>query len=68
MNKVAVTQLLLQAKYQIREMSVHLIRAESNFFREKSIDLALQDLKKTQKMLELAKKNACEQPMDEKLR
>jgi hypothetical protein len=60
MNRIITNQLLSKAMYQVREMSVHLHRAHSNFLTEKSIDYALRDLKKTQEMLELAKQKYSE--------
>jgi hypothetical protein len=56
MNKVpGVIPLIMQANYQIKHMSVHLIRAESNFLVKESLDMALKQLSNTIKILEQAK-------------
>ena len=55
MNKVFFGTLLSEATSQIRTLTVHVSRAQSNFLTEKSIDLALNELKETQKLLEQAR-------------
>jgi hypothetical protein len=56
MNKILVSTLISKANCQIRAMSVYMIRAQSNFLTEKSIDSAMRELKEIQETLELAKK------------
>ena len=55
MNKVFFGTLISQASTQIQSISVHVLRAKSNFLTEKSIDLAMHDLKEVQRLLEQAK-------------
>ena len=55
MNKVFFGTLLSQATSQIRTLTVHVSRAQSNFLTERSIELALHELKETQRLLEQAK-------------
>lgn len=57
MSKIFAGVLLSKAQLQLRSMAVHLTRAESHFFTEKSIDRALSDLQETRRLLELAKEN-----------
>jgi len=57
MSKTFFVTLLSHANYQIREMSVNIIRAQRHMLVEKSIDNALADLKKTQELLEQAKES-----------
>lgn len=57
MSKVFFGAILSQASHQIRCMSVNISRAQNNFLTEKYIDLALQELKETQKLLEQAKES-----------
>lgn len=58
MNKVpGILILISRASRQIQQMSVHLIRAKSNFLVKESLDNALKELKETQKLLEAAKVN-----------
>ena len=57
MSKISAGILLSKAHMQVRSMVVHLTRAESRFFTEKSIDRALSDLEETRRLLELAKEN-----------
>lgn len=57
MSKTFFVTLLSHANYQIREMSVNIIRAQKHMLVEKSIDNALADLKKTQELLEQAKES-----------
>jgi hypothetical protein len=57
MSKTFFVTLLSHANYQIREMSVNIIRAQRHMLVEKSIDNALADLKRTQELLEQAKES-----------
>jgi hypothetical protein len=57
MSKTFFITLLSHANYQIREMSVNIIRAQRHMLVERSIDNALADLKKTQELLEQAKES-----------
>ena len=57
MSKVFFGAILSQASHQIRSMSVNISRAQNNFLTEKHIDLALQELEKTQKLLQQAKES-----------
>jgi hypothetical protein len=57
MSKTFFVTLLSHANYQIREMSVNIIRAQRHFSVEESIDRAILDLKKTQQILEQAKES-----------
>lgn len=58
MNKASgILNLISRANRQIQHMTVHLIRAQSNFLVKESLDNALRDLKETQKILEAAKVN-----------
>ena len=61
MNKVFISTLLSQANHQIRTMSVHITRAQSNFLVEKSLTIALEELKQTQKILEQARNSVIHQ-------
>ena len=56
MNRVFYTRLISNAKYEIKNLDYLLIRATSGFFAEKSIDQAIDHLKKTQDHLIQAKK------------
>jgi hypothetical protein len=55
MNKVFFGRLISQATRRIQTMPVYLTRAQSNFLTVKSLDLAIEELKETQKLLEQAK-------------
>lgn len=57
MSKTFFVTLLSHANYQIREMSVNIIRAQRHFLVEESIDRAIIDLKITQDLLEKAKES-----------
>ena len=57
MSKTFFVTLLSHANYQLREMSVNIIRAQRHMLVEKSIDNALADLKKTQELLVQAKES-----------
>jgi hypothetical protein len=52
MNKVSIFTLISQATLQTKQISVHLIRAQSNFLAKESLDRALKELKETEKLLE----------------
>ena len=56
MNRVFYTRLISNAKYEIKNLDYLLIRATSGFFAEKSIDQAIDHLKKTQDHLIQEKK------------
>lgn len=56
MNRVFYTTLISNAKCEIKNLDYLLIRATSGFFAEKSIDQAIDHLKKTQDHLIQAKK------------
>ena len=56
MNRVFYTTLISNAKYEIKNLDYLLIRATSGFLPEKSIDQAIDHLKKTQNHLIEAKK------------
>lgn len=62
MNKVFFGTLISQASGQIRTLSAHVLRAQSNFLTEKSLDLAIHDLKEVQRLLELAKESYLSNP------
>ena len=55
MKKASIFTLISQATLQTKQMSVHLIRAQSNFLVKESLDRALEELKETEKILETAK-------------
>jgi hypothetical protein len=55
MNKLSVFSLISQATLQTKQISVYLIRAQSNFLAKESLDQALKELKETQKILEKVK-------------
>jgi hypothetical protein len=54
MNKVFFGTILSQATRQIRCISVNVERAQNNFMTEKHMNIALEELKHTQKLLEEA--------------
>jgi hypothetical protein len=56
MSKLFFGSLISQATRRVQTMPVYLIRAQSNFLTVKSLDLAIEELKETQKLLEEAKK------------
>ena len=62
MSKLFFGTLISQATSQIRTLSVHVSRAQTNFLFEKSIDHALHDLKEVQRLLELAKESYLSNP------
>lgn len=62
MNKVFFGTLISQATSQIRTLSVHVSRAQTNFLTEKSLDHAIHDLKEVQRLLELAKESYLSNP------
>jgi len=62
MSKLFFGTLISQANSQIRTLSVHVSRAQTNFLFEKSIDHALHDLKEVQRLLELAKESYLSNP------
>lgn len=62
MSKLFFGTLISQANNQIRTLSVHVSRAQTNFLFEKSIDHALHDLKEVQRLLELAKESYLSNP------
>lgn len=55
MSKLFFGSLIFQATRRVQTMPVYLTRAQSNFLTIKSLDLAIEELKETQKLLELAK-------------
>jgi hypothetical protein len=57
MSKVFFASLISQANSQLKTLSVHVLRAQSNFLTEKSLDTAIQDIKEVQRLLELAKQS-----------
>lgn len=57
MKKASVISLLSLAATKTNRLSVHLIRAQSNFLVQESLDQALKDLKETEKILEKVKLN-----------
>ena len=57
MNKLFFGTILSQATHQIRSLSVNVIRAQNNFFTEENINLALKELKETQRLLEEARES-----------
>lgn len=62
MNKVFFGRLISQATRRIQTMPVYLTRAQSNFLTVKSLELAIEELKETQKLLEQAKEAYNEVP------
>jgi len=50
----SVLNLISLASRQTQQMTVHLIRAQSNFLVKESLDRALKDLKETEKILKSA--------------
>lgn len=55
MSKLFFGTLISQATRRIQTMPVYLTRAQSNFLTMKSLELAIEELKETQKILEQAK-------------
>ena len=54
MKKASILNLISLASRQTQQMTVHLIRAQSNFLVKESLDRALKELKETEKILESA--------------
>lgn len=52
-----VFTVISQANHQLKCIVVHLLRAQSSFLVEESLDNAIKELKETQKLLEIAKLN-----------
>lgn len=57
MSKLFFSSLISQATRRIQTMPVYLTRAQSNFLTVKSLELAIEELKETQKLLEQAKES-----------
>jgi hypothetical protein len=57
MSKLFFASLISQATRRIQTMPVYLTRAQSNFLTIKSLELAIEELKETQKLLEQAKES-----------
>lgn len=62
MSKLFFGSLISQATRRIQTMPVYLTRAQSNFLTIKSLELAIEELKETQKLLEKAKEAYKEVP------
>lgn len=54
MKKASILNLISLASRQTQQMTVHLIRAQSNFLVKESLDRALEELKETEKILKSA--------------
>lgn len=57
MNTLFMRTLISQAESQIKNVSPNLVRAANGFLPERSLELAIHDLRECQRILELAKTN-----------